>query len=259
MTSRTSLTEYANLAVAELFQMRFVCRQFAGHVRQLEDQLVKHNRRQPDVPPVTNRVFNEAAFRALGVSLLCRAVDLYNWYCRQSLELALQSDPKSVTSAIRNQTGNLVDTIKKADKAGKDAATELIQGFKENKYRNDKNIREAVHCHLKVMQNPEVELICSCRNALVHRRGHDEFGEIAKEVIKLGAKRSLIGATTYPDNHMPIAIGTDGYLVMDETVGDWAAELIHQQVFMMDQNFAHVYKLPRQVWQPRSVSISCPG
>jgi hypothetical protein len=259
MPKRTPLTQYANLACEELFQMGFVCRLFSGQIKAVENDLVQRNRRQPDVPPVTNQPFNTVASRFLGVFQLCRGADLYNWYCRECLRLALQSDPKPVVAAIRNQDGKLASTVKKAEKAGRNPATELIQGFRENEYRNDKEIRKAVHSHLKVMQNPEVELICACRNALVHRRGHDEFGEVAEEIKRLGTRHAFIGAQSYPDGHMPIAIDKGHCLAIDDGVGDWAAELLKQQIFMMDQNFAHAYKLPRKIWERPGIECTFLG
>jgi hypothetical protein len=47
---------------------------------------------------------------------------------------------------------------------------------------------------------------------------------------------------------MPIALDKENNLIINEGVGNWAAELFQQQIFMMDQNFAHVYKLPRKTW-----------
>jgi hypothetical protein len=104
-----------------------------------------------------------------------------------------------------------------------------------------------------VIQNPEVELLCTCRNVLVHKRGYDEFDEIAKEIKKLGRDRAFIGAQSFPSGHMPITLSQERHLSVDDAVGAWAAELLEQQIFMMDQNLAHVYKLPRKVWERRSI------
>jgi len=144
-------------------------------------------------------------------------------------------------------------TVAKADKGRKDAAAEVIREFLTDRYSGDRVIREVIHRGLDVMQNPEVELLCTCRNVLVHKRGWDEFGEIAEGIQKLGSERALIGASLYPAGHMPIALDNENYLIVDATIGNWVAELLHQQIFMMDQNFAHLYKLPRKVWDSRSI------
>jgi hypothetical protein len=67
-------------------------------------------------------------------------------------------------------------------------------------------------------------------------------------IQKLGSERALIGAQWYLPGHMPIALDKENNLMINEGVGNWAAELLQQQIFMMDQNFAHVYKLPRKTW-----------
>jgi len=248
MSAKTPLTEYANLAMDELFQLTFVCRQIAGDIGYDESVLEARNKKWPDISPVTNVAFNSAAFRFLGVLQLCRAVDIYNWYCREALKLALSANPKPVIDIVRRKTGRIAETIARADKKRKDAAAEIISEFLKDKYRGDRVIRETVHRDLDVMQNPEIELLCTCRNVVVHKRGHDEFGEIAKGIRDLGSRRALIGAQWYPIDHMPIALDKENNLIINEGVGNWAAELMQQQIFMMDQNFARVYRLPRKTW-----------
>jgi len=237
----------------DLFQLQFVFRQIVGDIKYDESILEARNKKWPDITPVTNKSFNTAAFRFIGISQLCRAVDIYNWYCREALKLALSSSPQLVVEVIRRQKGRIADTVSKAENKGKDAATEIIQEFLQDKYKGDWNIREAIHRNLNVMQNPEIELLCLCRNVLVHRRGYDEFGQVAEAIRNLGSQRALIGAQWYPPGHMPIALDEKKFLVVNETIGDWAGQLLQQQIFMMDQNFAHVYKLPRQVWEQRKI------
>ena len=247
MSTRTPLTEYANLATRELFQMSFVCKQISGDIKYDESVLQERNRKWPDTTPVTNEAFNIGASRFLGILQLCRGVDIYNWYCREALKLALSANPKPIIDVIRKKSGRIADTIAKADKKQNDPAV-VIREFLEDRYKGDRIVREAIHRDLDVLQNPEVELLCTCRNVLVHKRGHDEFGEIAQGIQKLGSQRALIGVQWYPPGHMPIALNKQNYLIIDASVGNWASELLHQQIFMMDQNFAHVYTLPRKVW-----------
>jgi hypothetical protein len=144
------VTEYANLALAELHQAVFVCRQIANDIKYDESLLQNRKNKRPDLLSVTNEPFNNAASRFIGVSLLC--VDIYNSYCRESLKLALSSNPKLVVDAIRKQTGTITETIVKADKKGKDAATEVIREFLSKRYRGDRGIRETIHRNLDVIQ-----------------------------------------------------------------------------------------------------------
>lgn len=253
MSKKTPTTEYAKIALDELLQLVFVCEQLANDLRCAEGELQKRNTKWPDLPPVTNQPFNSAASRFLGVLLLCRAVDIYNWYCRETLKLALSSNPNPVVSILRNTTGEIANAIGRADRNKKDAAAEIIRGFLSDRYRGDRTIRETIHQNLKVLQNPEVELLCICRNVIVHKRGYDEFGEIAEAIQKLGPNRALFGPSRFPPNHMPITLDADRYLIIDDTTGSWAAQLLQQQIFTMDQNFAHVYKLPRKVWERVSI------
>ena len=246
MSTKTPLTEYANLAMDELFQLVFVCRQISGDIGYDESVLQARNKKWPDITPVTNLAFNRAASRFIGILQLCRTIDIYNWYCREALKLALSANPKPIIDAVWNKAGKMAPTIAKAQKRKRDAATEIIREFLSDKYRGDRVVRETVHRDLNVMQNPEIELLCTCRNVLVHKRGYDEFGEVADAIRVLGSKRADIGAQWYPAGHMPIALDTDKNLIVNDAVGNWAAALMQQQIFMMDQNFSHVYKLPRK-------------
>ena len=83
MNNKTPTTEYANLALDELFQLVFVCRQISGDIKYAESVLQNRNNKWPDLPPVTNQPFNSAALRFIGILLLCQAVDIYDWYCRR--------------------------------------------------------------------------------------------------------------------------------------------------------------------------------
>jgi hypothetical protein len=253
MSAKTPLTEYANLAMDDLFQLVFVCRQIAEDIGYDESVLQARNKQWPGIPPVTNQPFNRAASRFIGILQLCRAVDIYNWYCREALKLALSANPKPIIDAVWNRAGKMAPTIAKAHKKKEDAAAEIVREFLTDKYRGDRVVRQTVHRDLDVMQNPEIELLCTCRNVLVHKRGQDEFGEVADAIRELGPKRALIGAQWYPAGYMPIALDKENNVIINDAVGNWAAELMQQQIFMMDQNFAHVYKLPRKTWDRISI------
>jgi hypothetical protein len=89
MSAKTPLTEYANLAMDELFQLVFVCREIAEDIGYEESVLQARNKKWPDITPVTNLAFNSAASRFIGILQLCRAVDIYNWYCRERCDLSV--------------------------------------------------------------------------------------------------------------------------------------------------------------------------
>jgi hypothetical protein len=248
MSVKTPLTEYANLATHELLQLTFVCMQIATDIGYDESVLQARNKQWPGISPVTNEPFNSAASRFLGTFQLCRAVDIYNWYCREALKLALSVNPQPIIAILRKSTGRVAKTIAEADRQQRDAAAEVTREFLTDKYSGERTVRRVVHRDLDVMQNPEVELVCTCRNVLVHQQGHDGRGSIAKGLEKLGPERALIGASWYPQGHMPIVLDKENNLIIDVSIGNWAAEFLHQQIFMMDQNFAHIYKLPCKTW-----------
>lgn len=246
-------TEYAGRALQELHELKFVSFQLVTDLQYDESVLQQRNKKWQGNTPITNDNFNSAAFRMFGRMLFCEAVDIYNWYCREVLKLALCRSPQLVVDVLRKGGGRVASAAAAAEKKGKDAATEIVAEFLHDRYRGERVIRQTIHVNLNVLQHPEMELLCTCRNVLVHKRGFDEFGEIAKEIQNLGSARATIGASLYPQGHMPIEVGSDQSLVINPKVGDWAAALIEQQIFMMDQNFAHIYKLPRKKYQSRSI------
>jgi hypothetical protein len=253
MDAKTPLAEYASLATNELLQLTFVCWQIATDLGYDESVMQAHNKQWPGISPVTNEPFNSAASRFLGTFQLCRAVDIYNWYCREALRLALSVNPQPIIAILRKSTGRVAKTVAEADRKGKDAATEVVREFLTDKYTGERTVRRVVHRDLDVMQNPEVELLCTCRNVLVHQQWNDGRGSIAKGLQKLGSERALIGASWYPAGYRPIALDKTRNLIIDASIRNRAAEFMHQQIFMMDQNFAHVYKLRRKTWDRPSI------
>lgn len=248
MKRETTTTECAKLALDDLFELKFLVWQMTSAINYQESIHRESNQKRGETEPTTSQRHNKRRLLFFGNSQFCRAVDIYNWYCRESLKLALSSNPQLVVDVIRKQTGKVAKAISKAEENGKDAAKSIGEFF-QARYVGERIIRETIHRNLNVIQEPEIELLCLCRNILVHKRGYDEFGEIAKEIKKIGTKRALIGAQSYPAGHMPIATNKENYLIINEDIAAWATELLQQQVFGMDQNFAHVYKLPRKTWK----------
>ena len=239
------------MALDELFHLAFVCEQISSDIGYDESLLIKRNKKWPDIPPVTNEGFNNAVSGFLGTFQLCRAVDIYNWYCQKAFNLALKANPKMVIAAPWKE-GKISKVIEKARKGRKDAE-KVVRDLLAERYTADKHIREAIHRNLDIMQNPEIELLCTCRNVLVHKLGCDENNEIRDAIKTLGNKRALFGAQWYLHGHMPITLNS-GNLVINQAIGNWTVNLMQQQIFMMDQNFAHVYKLPRKVWERKKIS-----
>jgi len=216
-----------------------------------EDKLVQRSATLPTSSPVSNERFNGVAYRSFGIFLLCRSVDVYNWYCRETLKLALKTDPIIIAS-LQKAESRIAREISKAVKQQRnpvDALTKLLDG----KSSMDWAVRDAVHERLNVVQDPETELICLCRNVLVHRRGYDEFDQVAEALKNLGTKRAQIYSVAHPAGHMPISLGPNRLLTMDGNVGLWACDFLHNQIHLMDQNFSHVYKLPTKRWRPRPI------
>ncbi|MDQ6632955.1 MAG: hypothetical protein M3Y82_14570 [Verrucomicrobiota bacterium] len=253
MNSKTALTKCAHLAMDELFHLHFVGQQITGDTKYDESLLQERNKKWPDITPVTNEGFNHATDRLLGIFQLCYSIDIYNWYCRETLKVALASSTKLFLEVIRQKEGKMTKMIAKAERSGINAADKIIERFLSGKYAGDKVIRDTIHHNLDVFQNPEIELLCTCRNVLVHQCGYDEFGKIKAEIEKLGDNRALIGAQWFPSGHMPIALNKESYLIIDQGIGAWANELLQKQIFMMDQNFAYIYKLPRDVRERQKI------
>jgi hypothetical protein len=63
MSNQKPLTEYANIAMDDLFQLQFVYQQIIGDIKYDEHVLQERNKKWPDISPVTNNAFNAAAFR----------------------------------------------------------------------------------------------------------------------------------------------------------------------------------------------------
>ncbi len=246
---RGQLTEYAQAALEELSRLWHVCGELAHDIKREEDKLAAHNKRRPKLPPVTNEPFNKATARFLGILQLCRAVDIYNWYWRGSYKWAVKTNP-SVVDLLRTAETRIADKIRSADKQLQnpaDAVTDLLN----SKWSGEWAVRDAVHKHLDVTQDPETELICVCRNILVHRRGFDELGQVAQEIKKLGSSRADIYPVDYPAGHMPICLSEDGQLVINDEIGRWACRFLENQIHLMDQSFAYMHKLPTKRWRPR--------
>lgn len=240
----TPVTEYADRALTELFHHYHVVWWLKNILKREEGVLQEHNKRAvpAGLKPATNKPFDDAASEFFGKSLLCQAVDVYNSYCQETLQLAIANDP-NVQPAL-HAIKKFREQFERAQKLNTDPATELLT-LLQTRYVVDSTVRKAIHLHLRIEQFPETELLCLCRNIIVHKRGIDRRGEIAAMLTAIGSDRAFIGAQDFPDGHLPITL-RNGALVCGQDVGLWAASLMQQQIFLMDQEFAHKHNLPRQ-------------
>jgi len=207
-----------------------------------EHCLRERNKRKSSLPPLTNQAFNAVTSAFLGKSLLCQAVDIYNSYCQDVLQLAIANNPEKIPTAL-GSAKKFRDELKKAAKDQSFPATALLDLFRTT-YIVDSSVRQAIHTHLEIGQFTEAELLCICRNIIVHKRGNDTKQEVRAKLAEIGSKRSVIGAPSFPLGHLPITLNANNRLIIDHKVGIWAAELLKNQIFAMDQSLSHFYRLP---------------
>ena len=193
----------------------------------------------------------------LGRALFCQAVDAYNWYCQEVLKLSIFHNPSNVPAALRSVNSDLDRVLATAQKHGVAEADALLQRFERPVV--DSAVRKAIHRHLGIQQEPETELLCLCRNILVHRQGIDQKGEILSALTALGSKRSFVGAPSFPKISLPISVESGNRIKMTELVGRWVANFMENQIFGMDQELAHRYSIPRAPMPRLSISQKIVG
>lgn len=240
--ANSPVTEYAAKAIEELFNSGYVVLMLDANVQATEAELQEDYKRT-GLTPRTNKSFNDAARSFLGRSLLCLSVDMYNWYCQMALHLAIDKNPTSVPKLLEN-VDRFETIIRKGANRGIAPAKALLDHFKM-RTEIDSVVRKAIHTHLDVQQGPETELLCICRNLLVHHCGFDAKGEVPAKLAEIGSARSFVGATSFPQNHLPIGLDSSGKIKIDPSIGRWAADFLRQEIFLMDQQLGHIYSLPR--------------
>jgi hypothetical protein len=236
------VTLFAAKALKELFESRHAAEDLAHRVEFDEHKLEERNKKKPSLSPLTNKPFNDVVSRFLGVSLLCQAVDIYNSYCQDVLQLAILNNTTAIPSAL-TAANRFKDEIKKATKRNTDPAQALFDMFRTG-YIADRYVREAIHTHLDIKQHAETELLCLCRNILVHKRGIDSKGEIPAKLLEIGTKRTWLGAPSFPSGHLPLAVNGNQELIVNHSIGLWANESLSVQIHFMDQSLSHFYHLP---------------
>jgi hypothetical protein len=236
------ITDQAACAMKELLDLQYVTEDLAARIKYDEHRFQERNKRKESLPPITNKCFNDVAFRLLGKSALCDAVDVYNSYCQGVLQLAVLNNPASVPSALA-AAKHFGDRLKKAAKNKTDPAKALLDMFRTT-YVTDGIVRKAIHTHLGIDQFPETELLCLSRNILVHKRGIDADSEIPAELKKIASARCWIGAQSFPQGHLPIAVDHEQRLIIDSRIGIWAVEMLRRQIHSIDQMFSAKYHLP---------------
>src|SRR5688572_3736117 len=101
MKSLKGLTDVAARSINELFAITFVVRDLAQRVREDERCFQRRNQRKAALPPITNKPFNDVSYEILGKLTLCSAVDIYNCYCQDVLQLAVTKNTAAVPMALR--------------------------------------------------------------------------------------------------------------------------------------------------------------
>ncbi len=241
------LTEYAQIVLNELNKLRSASRYLLGDAQRTNQKL------GPDQQS-KNTQYISLASRFLGCQQLTHSADLYNWYCREVLKLAVASNPTKVISMLETVKGPIKDNIARARKDGRMPGPEIIERFCKPSGVSEKTVRTAVHEHLGIFENPETDLLCICRNSLVHNMGKDVDGRMAESIQKIGNNRAIIYPTNWPAGHLPIHLTGGGDLVIDSEIGSWALDMITNQIHLMDQNFSALHNLPTTRWRPRPVS-----
>ena len=241
------LTEYAQTVLEELAKLGLSSMFLFGDARYRHDKLAGEAKSK-------NADYIESASRNLGIYQLTRSVDLYNWYCREVLKLAVKSNPDEVIATLEAVDGPIKKNITRARKDGGIPGPEIVEGLYHRRNVMDGHVRRAVHEHLHVFENPETKVLCACRNCLVHKRGNDSDRGIADALNEIGDARALIYPTNWPAGHLPIQLSAENELIIDSEIGRWAVDLISNQIHLMDQNFAALHKLPTTRWRPRPFS-----
>lgn len=242
------LTKYAQTVLNELSQLRWTSMFLHG------DALRAHGRLDAEHQS-KNAQYIGFASRILGIQQLTQSVDLYNWYCREVLKLAVISNPDEVIATLEAAEGAIKVNIARAKKAGRTPGAEIIGRFSKPNV-SEGAVRKAIHKHLGIIEKPETDVLCACRNSLVHNMGRDEGGLIAESLREMGSEMAMIYPPNWPTGHYPIQLTDEGDLVIDFEIGSWASDLISKQIHLMDQKLSAAHNLPTERWRPRPISHS---
>ncbi len=183
-------------------------------------------------PSVENRSYTEQLEQMLGEFGVCRAVDLYHWYLRRILQLALERNP----SQIRVWAPAL--GMKPAKAAALEPQLHSPDVLYELFRKNEGVWRTLVHEFLGVFLPEEVPIFVEVRNRLVHDLGEDREGKVARAInLDSRWKPKLV----------------DGFLKVGVSDGLQAAETMISDIQIMDWHLATLYALPTKQFEKQNI------
>lgn len=120
----------------------------------------------------------------------------------------------------------------------------------------DGSIRTLMSEKLSVFWNPQIDLIVTLRNKIVHQGGYDPEGEVAAAISSCAASKTLIPPVEFLGDEIPVGIDDAGRLVIDARTGLWATSHTSNNIHMMDQNISFRFSIPTRRWVPKRRSFS---
>jgi hypothetical protein len=120
-----------------------------------------------------NEAYTALLEKFVSESTVCRVIDLYHWYLRRVLQLALSRD----RSCIRAWAPTLGLSEKKTVEIETAGSTDqVLSGLLRGR---EKSFRDLVHQHLDVPNLSAIPLLVEVRNCIVHHLGRDVDGRVS--------------------------------------------------------------------------------
>ena len=208
------LTEHGRCVLTEIHRMPFLVWTICGRNTAFNDRLTEeHERRKAETradmirdfghllrpeqnpdevfsytgenPAEQNQPFTAALEKFVSEGAVCRAVDLYHWYLRRVLQLALSRDRSLIRSwkDALNLSEKRTAEIESASSA-ESVLSSLFRG-------REKAFRDLVHKHLNVPDLSVIPMLVEVRNCIVHHLGSDVDGKVAglvSECLEIGVE-----------------------------------------------------------------------
>lgn len=189
-----------------------------GSGQNAEDILVVEGYGEPK-----NVAYTAALERFANQSFVSRSIDLYHWYLRKVIHLALRGDP----TLIRVWAPVLEISAKKAaeiEQAG--ASDEVINRLfprRENVFRN------LVHEHIGIPDLHVIPLMVEVRNCIVHHLGKDIEG------------KTLLLSEKYPELGIEVS---SGQIIVSTSSAMEIVRRISADISIIDRIAAKTFDLP---------------
>lgn len=156
-------------------------------------------------------------------SLVCRSIDLYHWYLRQVIKLAITRQP-----SLAQEWAQVLQLSSKKAAELEDAATK--NGTLASLFPRRENVfRRLIHQHLGIPDLGVLSLLVEVRNCLVHHLGEDIDGAAAV----LAAECPEIGIEV-----------TDGFIAISNSAALETMDRVLSDISIIDQAVANVLGLP---------------